>query len=254
MNAKTKIEWTQTTWNPVTGCSKISLGCKNCYAERMAHRLKAMGIDLYSKDFEVVMHPECLDKPLRLKKSRMIFVNSMSDLFHEKVSDNFIFQAFEVMRKANWHVFQVLTKRSKRLKEMSKKMSWADNIWMGVTVESGKYVGRIDDLKKTDAKIKFISFEPLLSNILNLDLRGIDWAIVGGESGPKSRIIKEDWVTNIRDSCQKYKIPFFFKQWGGYNKKKAGRVLEDKTWDEMPGYGKSESNAINLPNSFSSIG
>ncbi len=234
MGSKSTIEWTESTWNPVTGCTKISDGCKHCYAERMALGLKAMGQPNYVNGFEVTMHAQMLETPLKWKRPQTIFVNSMSDLFHEDVPVEFIYQVFETMQQANWHTFQVLTKRAERLQELSSQLSWNDNIWMGVTVENAKYVSRIDSLRSTGAKIKFISFEPLLSEIKELDLTGIDWAIVGGESGPGARPMKEEWVLDIRQQCYDNDVPFFFKQWGGTNKKKAGRMLEGRTWDGIP--------------------
>jgi len=234
MVSKSKIEWTESTWNPITGCTKISDGCKNCYAERMAYRLQAMGQPNYKNGFNVTLHPEVLPAPLGWKKSRMIFVNSMSDLFHKDVPDSFIFEIFEIMKKAYWHTFQVLTKRSERLLELNSKIKWPNNVWMGVTVESDKYLSRVDDLRKSGAIIKFLSLEPLLSPLLKLKLKGIDWVIVGGESGPYARPVEGWWVEAIRDICIASDVPFFFKQWGGFNKKKAGRKLKGKTWDEMP--------------------
>lgn len=234
MKSKTNIEWTDSTWNPVTGCTKISKGCQNCYAERMAYRLKAMGVPAYKNGFDITIHPENLLTPLKTLKSKMIFVNSMSDLFHEDVPDVFIHQVINVMSKAYWHTFQVLTKRSSRLKEFSKDISWPDNVWVGVTVESDDLVYRIDDLRCTNAKTRFLSMEPLLTPINNLDLSGIDWVIVGGESGPGSRPMEERWVLDIKQQCETFNIPFFFKQWGGVNKKKAGRLLLNKTWDGIP--------------------
>lgn len=234
MGSKSSIEWTESTWNPVTGCTKISDGCKHCYAERMALRLKAMGQPNYVNGFSVTMHEQMLELPLKWKKPQMIFVNSMSDLFHEDVPVEFIYQVFDIMRQANWHTYQILTKRGERLQELSPQLPWNDNIWMGVTVESSKYVSRIDNLCSTGAKIKFVSFEPLLSEITELNLRGIDWAIVGGESGPGARPMKEEWVLEIREQCNENKVPFFFKQWGGTNKKKNGRLLEGRTWDGIP--------------------
>lgn len=231
---RSKIEWTETTWNPITGCKKISIGCKNCYAERMSYRLKAMGQPNYKNGFKVTCHPHLLNRPSKWKKSRLIFVNSMSDLFHEDVPDKFIFDIFHVANKTRWHFFQMLTKRSSRLKKLSSQIQWSQNIWMGVTVESNEYLERIEDLKNTGAKIKFLSFEPLLNSIPELDLNGIDWVIVGGESGPKARPMKKSWVMDIKKKCEESNIPFFFKQWGGVNKKKSGRILDGKTWDEMP--------------------
>lgn len=234
MSANTKIEWTQVTWNPVTGCTKISEGCKNCYAERFAKRLQAMGAPSYKNGFDITIHEHSLKNPLRWRKPRLVFVNSMSDLFHADVPDRFIFNVFNVMRQASLHHFQILTKRSERLSELSEKLPWSDNIWMGVTVEHMDYLYRINDLIRTDAKIKFLSFEPLLGPIPSLELEKIDWVIVGGESGPGARSIDPAWVMDIRDCCTRAKVPFFFKQWGGVNKKRTGRSLEGRIWDQMP--------------------
>ena len=234
MGIDSKIEWTESTWNPVTGCTKISSGCLNCYAERMALRLKAMGQPNYRNGFKVTCHRHTLDMPLRWKKPQMIFVNSMSDLFHKDVQVDFILDIFSTMRQTQQHQYQILTKRAERLAELSSVLPWRGNIWMGVTVESADYKYRIDDLRYTGANIKFLSLEPLLSDIGKLNLDGIDWVIVGGESGPGARPIKIEWVRNIREQCIDRNVPFFFKQWGGINKKKAGRLLDDVTWDEMP--------------------
>jgi protein gp37 len=228
------IEWTESTWNPVTGCTKISTGCKHCYAERMAKRLQAMGQANYVDGFAVRLQPHMLELPLGWKKSQTIFVNSMSDLFHEDVPLAYIQRTFDVMARAHWHRFQVLTKRASRLAELSPKLAWAPNIWMGVSVETERYRSRIDDLRSTGAYTKFLSLEPLLGPLPQLDLRGIDWVIVGGESGPRSRPMERHWVSDLRDQCQEAQVPFFFKQWGGRNKKKAGRLLEGRTWDQMP--------------------
>lgn len=234
MAAGTSIEWTEATWNPVTGCTKISLGCKNCYAERMALRLQAMGQRNYANGFEVTMHPQALDIPLRWKKPQTIFVNSMSDLFHRDVPTEFILKIFHIMREANWHRYQVLTKRPGRLLELNSRIDWQANIWMGVTVESEDYLYRIDDLRKTEAAVKFLSLEPLLGPLPKLNLEGIDWVIVGGESGPGSRLIKKEWVEDICSRCCLSGVPFFFKQWGGINKKKAGKMLNGRIWNQMP--------------------
>lgn len=234
MALKSSIEWTESTWNPVTGCNKISSGCKNCYAERMAKRLKAMGSENYDNGFKLTTHNHAVNLPLQWRKPQVIFVNSMSDLFHKNVSLDFILKVFETMNKAHWHIFQVLTKRSDRLLELNKYLPWSKNIWMGVSVENQDYTFRIKDLCKTDATIKFLSIEPLIGPISRFSLKNIDWVIVGGESGPKSRPMKEEWVTSIRDKCLKQVVPFFFKQWGGVQKKKNGRELKGRTWDEMP--------------------
>jgi protein gp37 len=228
------IEWTESTWNPVTGCTKISPGCKYCYAETMAQRLQAMGQRNYANGFELTLQPHMLELPLKWKRPQTIFVNSMSDLFHQGVPLAYSRQVFDVMARAHWHRFQVLTKRADRLKELSPKLDWAPNIWMGVSVENDRYRGRIDDLRETDAEIKFLSLEPLLGPLYELDLTGIDWVIVGGESGHKARPIDPEWVIDLRDQCRRAGVPFFFKQWGGKNKKKAGRLLAGRTWDQMP--------------------
>jgi len=228
------IEWTEATWNPVTGCTKISPGCKHCYAERMSLRLRAMGQANYSKGFDLTIHDKALNIPLQWKKSQTIFVNSMSDLFHKDVPVQFILDAFDIMNKANWHRYQILTKRSERLRQLNEKLVWVPHIWMGVSVENQDYTFRIDDLRQTDAHIKFLSLEPLLGPLPNLDLDGMHWVIVGGESGPGARPMLKEWVVDIRDQCVRAKVPFFFKQWGGVNKKRTGRQLNGRTWDEMP--------------------
>ncbi len=232
--AQSKIEWTESTWNPLTGCNKISPGCKHCYAERMAKRLHAMGQPNYVNGFKLTMHPQVLEKPLEWKTPQVIFVNSMSDLFHKDVPLDFIQQVFDVMKRAHWHQFQVLTKRSERLLELSPKLEWVDNIWMGVSVENADYTFRIDHLRKTGARIKFLSVEPLLGPIPKMNLKGINWVIVGGESGPGARPLEREWVVDIKNQCIKARVPFFFKQWGGVQKKKAGRLLDGRTWDQMP--------------------
>jgi protein gp37 len=228
------IEWADGTWNLVTGCDKISPGCKHCYAEGWAKRLQAMGNPKYRNGFELTLHPQLMELPFDWRKPQHIFVNSMSDLFHEDVPDDFIQQAFDVMRRADWHRYQILTKRSQRLRELDPRLPWAPHIWMGVSVESERYIGRIDDLRSTGAHVKFLSLEPLLGPLRELNLSGIHWVIVGGESGPGARPMEGGWVTDIRDQCLAAKVPFFFKQWGGVNKKKAESMLEGRTWDEMP--------------------
>jgi protein gp37 len=228
------IEWTESTWNPITGCNKISPGCKHCYAERMAERLQAMGQPNYRNGFDLTLQPQALELPLQWKRPQTIFVNSMSDLFHHEVPLEYIQRVFDVMRRAHWHRFQILTKRADRLFQLDRELDWPSNVWMGVSVENSDYVHRIEDLRRTRARVKFLSLEPLLGPLPNLNLRGIDWVIVGGESGPGSRPMRPEWVTEIRDQCCRSQIAFFFKQWGGKNKKKAGRLLEGRTWDEMP--------------------
>ena len=234
MATKSKIEWTESTWNPVTGCTKISPGCKNCYAERMAKRLQAMGQPNYANGFSLTVHPHVVEATLSWKAPQVIFVNSMSDLFHKDVPLAFIQKVFDVMKRAHWHQFQILTKRSGRMLQLDSSLAWAGNIWMGVSVETEQYQHRIDDLRQTSAAVKFLSLEPLLGSLPSLDLAGIDWVIVGGESGPRARPMDEEWVLEIRDQCVDQGVPFFFKQWGGTNKKKAGRILQGRTWDEMP--------------------
>jgi protein gp37 len=231
---KSAIEWTDATWNPVTGCSKVSPGCKNCYAERLAARLKAMGNPRYSNGFEVTLHNDQLTLPLRWKQPRKIFVNSMSDLFHESVPNDFIFQAFDIMKKASWHRFQILTKRAQRLAQLAPQLPWPPNVWQGVSVESADYTFRIGSLVKVPAAVRFISVEPLLGPIKNLPLDGISWVIVGGESGPNYREVDAGWVRGIRDQCLRAHVPFFFKQWGGITSKARGRKLDRRIWSEMP--------------------
>ncbi len=232
--AISSIEWTQNVWNPVTGCTRISEGCAHCYAERFAGRLKAMGLPKYKNGFEVTLQPEALSEPCKWKKPRMIFVNSMSDLFHEDIPDDYIHKVFKVMNENPQHVFQILTKRAERLYKMAPDLKWTHNIWQGVTVESSKNKQRIEMLRSTPAKTKFISFEPLLGAIGSLDLTEMDWLIVGGESGPGARPMEKEWVESIRKQSEKQGTAFFFKQWGGTNKKKAGRLLNGKEYNGMP--------------------
>ncbi len=234
MGANSQIEWTESTWNPVTGCTKVSPGCEHCYAERMARRLKAMGQPNYRNGFRVTMHEHALDLPLGWKRPQTVFVNSMSDLFHEDVPVDFIRRVFDVMQRADRHLFQVLTKRSARLAELAPQLPWPTNVWMGVTVESCDYLHRVDDLRRVPATVRFLSLEPLLGPLPDLDLTDIDWVIVGGESGPGARTMAEAWALDLRDQCHRAGVAFFFKQWGGVNKKKAGRLLGGRTWDQMP--------------------
>jgi protein gp37 len=231
---KTKIEWTEYSWNPITGCSEISPGCANCYAKRFAERLKSMGKPRYKEGFKVQLHSDQLVVPKRWKKNKIVFVNSMSDLFHEEVPDAYIKQVFDIMNTCRQHVFQILTKRSDRLQTLAQELNWTENIWMGVSIEDAQHIYRLRDLLKTNAKVKFISFEPLLGPIPNISIEGIDWVIVGGESGPNARPMNKEWVVSLRDKCCLSKVPFFFKQWGGVNKKAAGRCLEGKIWNQMP--------------------
>ena len=241
MGMKSAIEWTESTWNPVTGCTKISPGCAHCYAERMAERLQAMGQKNYRNGFELTLQPQAVELPLRWKKPQRIFVNSMSDLFHKDVPVDFISQVFDTMGRADWHQYQVLTKRSERLLELSPILPWKPHIWMGVSVESAKYTFRIDQLRQSGAHIKFLSLEPLLGALPDLNLTGMDWVIVGGESGPGARPMNPAWVKDIRDQCRAAKVAFFFKQWGGVNKKRTGRELDGKTYDNMPTRGQAAS-------------
>jgi protein gp37 len=257
MATKSKIEWTEATWNPVAGCTILSPGCTNCYAMRLASRLAVMGQEKYDGttrvsggrpkwNGNVKTDLASLDIPHRWKKGRLIFVNSMSDLFHESVPISFIKAVFEVMADTPQHTYQVLTKRAERLAELSNKISWPKNVWMGVSVESADYTDRIDHLRRTKAKTRFLSLEPLLGPLDELDLRGIHWAIAGGESGPGARSMHEDWARSIRDQCINADVPFHFKQWGGKNKKRAGRLLDGRTWDEWP-HSKERKGKIAMP-------
>ncbi|HEY5371876.1 MAG TPA: phage Gp37/Gp68 family protein [Hanamia sp.] len=234
--AQSSIEWTQMTWNPTTGCTKISAGCKFCYAEVMTRRLQAMGIEKYKDGFKKVkVHEDSLNIPYTWKSSKTVFVNSMSDLFHTEVPFEFIEKVFAVMNDTPQHTYQVLTKRAERLYELHHKLNWTKNIWMGVSVEDERVTDRIDFLRETNAKTKFLSCEPLIGPLINMDLTNIDWVIVGGESGRKARPMSEQWVWDIKMQCQEQEVAFFFKQWGGKNKKEAGRKLAGMTYDEMPG-------------------
>ena len=234
MAVNSSIEWTDSTWNPITGCDKLSPGCAHCYAERMAVRLRAMGLRNYANGFRLTLHEEALCLPLEWKKPRMVFVNSMSDLFHREVPEEFIGQVFSTMNAAPQHTFQLLTKRSERLRELGPGLNWTENIWVGVSVENSSYAYRINDLRQVDAKVRFLSLEPLLGPMTHLDLRRIDWVILGGESGPGARPLEEVWVKSVRDQSLEQGVPFFFKQWGGSKKKAKGRTLEGRTWSEMP--------------------
>ena len=234
MAGPSRIEWTESTWNPVTGCSKVSQGCAHCYAEVMAKRLKAMGNPRYTTGFSLRLHSDLVEAPLAWKKPRTIFVNSMSDLFHEEVPLAFIKVVFETMGRASWHRFQVLTKRSSRLLRVVPELTWHPNIWMGTSVENQKTKHRINDLRAVPAVVRFLSLEPLLEDLGALDLSDISWVIVGGESGHSARPLDAKWVRNIRDQCLRMGTPFFFKQWGGVRKKQAGRTLDGRTWNEMP--------------------
>jgi protein gp37 len=234
MAVTSKIEWTEATWNPLTGCKKISPGCKFCYAERLSLRLQAMGRQTYKNGFDLTLQEAALELPLRWRKPKTIFVNSMSDLFQAEVAEEFIQRVFRVMARATWHRFQVLTKRADRLAQLSQRLPWAANIWMGVSVEHQDYAFRIDYLRQVPARVRFVSLEPLLGPLPALNLNGIDWVIVGGESGPGARTMEPAWVTDIQEQCRRSHTPFFFKQWGGVNKQRTGRILAGRTWDEMP--------------------
>lgn len=234
MAGNSNIEWTEATWNPVTGCTKVSEGCRHCYAHTMAKRLHAMGNPRYVNGFDVTLHHDLIEAPLKWKKSRKIFVNSMSDLFHKEVPLDFIQKVFLTMQEASWHTYQVLTKRADRLLELSTDLPWPDNVWQGVSVEDEKVVDRIDFLRQVPAKVRFLSIEPLIGPINNLNLEGIHWVIVGGESGPGARPMEADWVRSIRNQCQEQNVAFFFKQWGGVQKHKYGRELDNQIYDEYP--------------------
>jgi protein gp37 len=244
MSDHSTIEWTDATWNPMRGCTKISPGCAHCYAETFAERFRGVPGHPFEQGFDLRLVPEALDLPLRWKKSRLIFVNSMSDLFHEDVPDSYIEKVFAVMRQAAQHRFQVLTKRAERLESFTLRHAPSPNVWLGVSVENADYTWRIDHLRRAQARVRFLSVEPLLGPIPDLDVRGIDWVIVGGESGGKSRAMKAAWVRDIRDRCRSLRVPFFFKQWGGFQKKKNGRELDGRTWDEMPKDGLSAVAAL----------
>lgn len=234
MAEHTTIEWTDATWNPIRGCTKISPGCKHCYAERFAERFRGVKGHPFEQGFDLRLIPGKIGEPLRWKSPQRIFVNSMSDLFHDNVPLDYIKRVFDVMNRAGWHQYQVLTKRAERLEAVASELPWAPHIWMGVSVENGDYLWRIDHLRRTKAYIKFLSIEPLLGPLGKINLRGIDWVIVGGESGPGARPLQADWVADVRDQCQRAGVAFFFKQWGGFQKKRHGRELDGRTWDEMP--------------------
>lgn len=248
MPKQSAIEWTNWTWNPVTGCTKVSQGCKNCYAERMAKRLKAMGTPRYTNGFRVTLHDDLVELPRRWKSPRLVFVNSMSDLFHEEVPEEFIRRVFDVMADCPQHTFQVLTKRSARLRELGHRLHWTPNIWMGVSVEDTRVIDRIDDLRETPALVRFLSCEPLIGPLVDLNLQGIDWLIAGGESGPNSRPMEGDWVRDLRDQCFRAKVAFFFKQWGGTRKDLTGRLLDGLIFDEFPNVDKDVGPEITRDN------
>jgi len=234
MSDRSAIEWTDATWNPVRGCTKVSAGCKHCYAQTFSERFRGIPNHPFEQGFDLRLVPEALETPKRWKKGRTIFVNSMSDLFHEKIPDNYVKEVFQTMNDCPQHNFQILTKRPQRLTELASSVLWTKNIWMGVSVESTKFVQRIDKLRNVPCATKFLSLEPLLGPLNNLNLTEIDWVIVGGESGSKSREVKAAWIRSIRDQCVDQGVPFFFKQWGGKNKKAAGRSLDGREWNEIP--------------------
>ena len=244
MGTRSGIEWTETTWNPVSGCSKVSPGCAHCYAERMATRLQAMGIRKYSHGFDVTVHPDTLDEPLRWRQPRLVFVNSMSDLFHSSVPATFVEVVFAVMNEASQHTFQVLTKRPDRVRTLDDRLHWTPNIWLGVSIEAEPWLERLGPLAATGARTKFLSLEPLLGPLPELELTGIDWVIAGGESGPGARPMRGEWVRSIRDTCVRNGVPFFFKQWGGVFKKRTGRTLDGRTWDQMPAVAVGTRDAV----------
>jgi protein gp37 len=234
MSEKSPIEWTNSTWNPVTGCTKVSPGCRHCYAETFAERWRGIPGHPYEQGFDLRLWPDRLDLPLTWKKPRTIFVNSMSDLFHEDVPISFIRSVFHTMEKASWHIFQVLTKRSERMARITPKLDLPPNVWLGVSIETRKYLWRADNLRQVPAAVRFLSLEPLLGPLRAVNLSGINWVIVGGESGPGARPMDPEWAREIRDQCVQARVPFFFKQWGGVRKKKNGRALDGRTWEEMP--------------------
>jgi protein gp37 len=242
MSLNSQIEWTEATWNPVTGCTQVSPGCAHCYAKTFAERFRGVPGHPYEHGFDLMLRPERLAQPLQWRKPQLVFVNSMSDLFHEDVPESYIQEVFHVMKQANWHTFQVLTKRSARMADMSSRLEIPDNVWMGVSVENKRWTTRIDDLRLVAAQTRFLSCEPLLGPLDELNLDGISWVIVGGESGHRARRMQPDWVRGIREQCHHASVAFFFKQWGAYDeagirrgKKKSGRVLDSKTWDSLPG-------------------
>lgn len=243
MTAKTRIEWTGMTWNPVTGCTKITQGCKHCYAERMAKRLKAMGNPRYPNGFDITLHEDLIDAPRRWRTPSRVFVNSMSDLFHEEIPERFIERVFATMRDCPRHTFQILTKRSERLRELAPRLDWPANVWMGVSVENAEVIGRIADLNTVPAAIRFLSCEPLIGPLDALPLAGIHWIIVGGESGPGARPMAPDWVRSLRAQCETAGVAFFFKQWGGVRKDLTGRMLDGRTHDDMPQLAASTNRA-----------
>jgi len=237
MSASSKIEWTDATWNPVTGCTKVSQGCKYCYAQRFAERFRGISGHPFEQGFDLRLWPERLEMPLHWKEPRRIFVNSMSDLYHERVPTAFIRRAFDTMNLARWHTFQILTKRARRLGQLALELNWSPNIWQGVSIENMDVAWRADELRRVPASVRFLSLEPLLGPLDDLDIGGIHWVIVGGESGPHARPMNKEWVRALRAKCRREAVPFFFKQWGGVQKSRTGRVLDGRTWDGMPRFG-----------------
>lgn len=234
MSSQSDIEWTDATWNPVTGCTKVSAGCDNCYAEALARRLHAMGNQRYRNGFKVTLHPDLVEMPLRWKTPKKIFVNSMSDLYHSEIPDEYIRQVFDVMRRAHWHQFQILTKRPQRLVRLASSLPWPKNVWQGVSIENNAVAFRADFLRKVPAAVRFLSCEPLIGAVDKVDLSELDWVIAGGESGARARPMESAWVRDLRQRCKKSKVPFFFKQWGGYHHSSGGRLLDGRTYDEYP--------------------
>lgn len=228
------IEWTEATWNPVTGCNKVSPGCAHCYAETFAERWRGIPGHPYEQGFDLRLWPERLEQPLKWKRPRLVFVNSMSDLFHEDIPEDYIRRVFDVMVEASHHTFQILTKRHERLSEIAERLPWPKNVWMGVSIENRRFVHRADHLRMVPSAVRFISAEPLLGQLEGIDLSGIDWLIAGGESGPRHRPVKEEWLVDLRDRCKAEGVAFFFKQWGGRRPKSGGRELDGRTWDQMP--------------------
>ncbi len=234
MSDRTAIEWTEATWNPVTGCDQVSPGCAHCYAKTFAERWRGIAGHPYEQGFDLRLWPQRLEQPLRWRRPRTIFVNSMSDLFHERIPEDFVRQVFDVMERADWHTFQILTKRHERLAELAPTLRWPSNVWMGVSIENRRFVHRADYLREVPAAVRFVSAEPLLGPLEGLDLTGIDWLIAGGESGPRHRPVRPEWVRELRDRSVAAGVAFFFKQWGGIRSKTGGRVLDGRTWDETP--------------------
>lgn len=245
MPAETAIEWTESTWNPVTGCSEVSPGCAHCYAKTFAERWRGIAGHPYEQGFDLRLWPTRLDYPVKWKRPRMIFVNSMSDLFHEDIPFEYVKRVFAVMHEASHHTFQILTKRHERLSELAPLLDWPPNVWMGVSIENKRWVLRADHLREVPAAVRFISAEPLLGPLTGLDLMGVDWLIAGGESGPRHRPVHADWIRGLREDCHKKGVAFFFKQWGGIRAKSGGRLLDGREWNEMPRVAYSANGHVN---------